>query len=192
MQKYDEAIQACNELLGLKARRNESEKVPNLEEKCIRAITGGSIQKYEEARSTGNEYSVDSSKRTLIRLRDLLDKMQETMKSEAWVYEVSAHLNSVMGWKEDILNDLMKEYRIMQSEKWEQETVTATKMVNLIKDIFRCHKEDGKRESLSKCKLLINGVRKKLNDTCEHNSEHPKNAAELDSMVKELDALLRL
>jgi tetratricopeptide (TPR) repeat protein len=192
LQKYDEAIQACNELLGLKARRNESEKVPNLEEKCIRAITGGSIQKYEEARSTGNEYSIDSSKRTLIRLRDLLDKMQETMKSEAWVYEVSAHLNSVMGWKEDILNDLMKEYRIMQSEKWEQETVAATKMVNLIKDIFRCHKEDGKRESLSKCKLLINGVKKKLHDTCEHNSEHPKNIAELDSMVRELDVLLRL
>ena len=157
-----------------------------LEEKCIRAITGGSIQNYYTARSSGNEFVVDSSKRTLIRLRDLLDTMQETMKSEAWLFEVSAHLNSEMGWKEDILGDLMKEYRVMQSENWEQEPLKVTKMVALIKDIFKCYKDEGTRESFSKCKLLINGIRKKIHDLSEY-ADAQKELTELDAMLKELE-----
>lgn len=181
--------QACNELIGLKARRNESEQVPMIEEKCIRAITGGSIQKYDEARSSGNEYSTESAKRTLIRLRDLLDKMQETTKSEAWVYEVSAHLNAEMGWGKDVLGDLMKEYRTMQSEKWEQDSAKVTKLVGLIKDILDCHKKEGTVESLSKCKMLINGVKKKIHDSC-YNTEPSKEVGDLDSMVLELNHLI--
>lgn len=179
--------QACNELIGLKARRKESEKVPMLEEKCIRAIIGGSLRMYEEATSTKNEYLVDSSKRTLLRVRDLLDKMQETMKSEAWLYEVSAHLNSVMGWKADVLADLMKEYRLMQSENWEQDPVRVAKMVDLIKDIFQCHRENGSKESLSKCKLLINGVKKKVIGSSDYSSEPPEELAVLESFISELD-----
>jgi hypothetical protein len=158
-----------------------------LEERCIRAITGGSIRNYKEARSAANEYLVDSSKRTLIRLRELIDKMQETMKSEAWLYEVSVHLNSEMGWKEDILSDLMKEYRIIQADNWESDQIKVTKMVDLIKDIFQCHKEEGTREGLSKCKLLINGVKKKIGNGAEYGSGHASELELLDSMILELD-----
>lgn len=161
-----------------------------LEEKCIRAITGGSIRNYEEARSLGNEFSVDSSKRTLIRLRELLDRMQETMKSEPWIYEISAHLNAEMGWKKDVLSDLMKEYRVVQSENWEQDSIKMTKMVNLIKDIFQSHKEEGTREGFSKCKLLINGVKKKICDNSDYTSQSSTELLELDNMLKDLDECL--
>ncbi|KAL7519666.1 hypothetical protein ACHAWX_004423 [Stephanocyclus meneghinianus] len=186
LKKYDEAIQACNELLTLKARRNESEKVPMIEEKCVRAILCGSIRNYDEARSSCNDCSIDSSRRTLVRLRELLDRMQESTKSEIWLYEVSAHLNSEIGLNEDILSDLMREYRAMQSEKWEQEQTKVTKMVNLTKDIFRCHMKDGTVESLSKCKLMLNGVKKKIGDNC-CETEPPKEIIQLESMVTELD-----
>ena len=158
-----------------------------IEEKCIRAITGGSLRNYKEAISSGKEYLLDSSKRTLYRLRELLDKMQETMKSDAWLYEVSAHLNIEMGWKEDVITDLMKEYRIIQSEKWEQNAIKLTKMVELIKDIFQCHKKEGTKESLSKCKLLINGAKRKILGTSDYNAESAEFITVLDLMVKELD-----
>ena len=158
-----------------------------LEEKCIRAITGGSIKNYKEAISSSNECLLDSAKRTLFRLRELLDKMQETMKSDAWLYEVSAHLNIEMGWKEDVITDLMKEYRILQSEKWEQDQSKLTKMVELIKDIFQCHRKEGTKESLSKCKLLINGAKRKILGSSENNAESAEFVVVLDLMVKEID-----
>lgn len=157
-----------------------------LEEKCLRAITGGSIHDYYTARSSGNEFLVDSSKRTLIRLRDLIDTMQETMKSEAWLFEVSAHLNSEMGWKGDIIDDLMKEYRLMQSDNWELDPLKVTKMVALTKDIFNWHKDERTMESLSKCKLLINGVRKKIHGVSEY-ADAQKEVTELDMMLEELE-----
>ena len=42
LKKYDEAIQTCTELLKLGARAKSSDQIPPPEEKCIRAIVGGS------------------------------------------------------------------------------------------------------------------------------------------------------
>ena len=136
LKKYDEAIQACHELIDLKARRNESEGVEPLEEKCVRAIVGGTVRKYQEAREAKDEIGIDSLKRTLIRVRALLDKIESSTKIEPWFYEISAHFNDELGWEEECYNDLMKEYRTLNSSKgWEEDAYKVYKMVNLMKDI---------------------------------------------------------
>lgn len=186
MKKYDEAIQTCTELLTLRARQKSTDKIPTPEEKCIRAIVGGSLQNYHDARASGDEVALDSSKRTLARVRQLLDKMKSS-QSEAWLYEVSACFNEEMGWSEDVFNDLMKEYRTLYSAKgWEEDPVKISQMTKVMKGIFSHHKAEGTKESRFKCKLLINGVAKKIRTACIDSST-PKEVAELDLMLSDLE-----
>eukprot|EP00581_Thalassiosira_minuscula_P017735 CAMPEP_0183721762 /NCGR_PEP_ID=MMETSP0737-20130205/13927_1 /TAXON_ID=385413 /ORGANISM="Thalassiosira miniscula, Strain CCMP1093" /LENGTH=1147 /DNA_ID=CAMNT_0025951815 /DNA_START=39 /DNA_END=3482 /DNA_ORIENTATION=+ len=190
LKKYDEAIQTCTELLNLKARKKSSDGIPPPEEKCIRAIVGGSLQNYHDGRASGDEVALDSSKRTLARVRQLLDKLKSSVKSEAWLYEISAYFNEEMGWREDVFNDLMKEYRTLQSENgWEEDQVKRSKMINLAKEIFIHHKTEGSKESLVKCKLLVNGVLKKIRGTSS-DSEPYAEAAELEVMLSDLKTIM--
>ena len=103
------------ELINLKARRNSSDDIPTLEEKVIRAIMGGTLHTFRDARASSDKIALDSSKRTLTRLRDLLDQLKSSTKSESWLYEISATFNEEMGLMEYVLDDLMKEYRTLQS-----------------------------------------------------------------------------
>ncbi|KAL7537819.1 hypothetical protein ACHAXR_008103, partial [Thalassiosira sp. AJA248-18] len=187
LKKYDEAIQTCTELLNLKARKSSSAEIPPPEEKCILAIVGGSLKNYHDARASSDEVALDSSKRTLARVRQLLDRMKSSMKSEAWLYEISSNFNEEMGWMEDVFNDLMKEYRTLQSLKgWEEDPTKISQMTNLAKGILSHHKSVGTKESLLKCKLLINGVAKKIRGAyCD--SEQPKEVAELDALLTDLE-----
>jgi len=190
LKKYDEAIQAGNELINLKARRNAAEGVEPLEEKCVRAIVGGTVRKYQQAREAKDEIGIDSSKRTLIRVRELLDKIESSTKIEPWFYEVSAHFNDELGWEEECFSDLMKEYRALNSAKgWEEDSAKIGKMVNLMKDISKYHKKTGTKESLTKAKLLLNGVAKKVRSAYCY-TEPSKEAEELDAMLLEVNQLL--
>ena len=190
LKKYDEAIQACHELINLKARRNESEGVEPLEEKCVRAIVGGTVRKYQEARKAKDEIGIDSMKRTLIRVRALLDKIESSTKIEPWFYEISAHFNDELGWEEECYNDLMKEYRTLNSSSgWEEDSIKVGKMVNLMRDISNHHKKTGTKESLTKAKLLLNGVVKKVRSAYNY-TEPSKEAEELDTLLLEVNELL--
>jgi hypothetical protein len=108
--------------------------------------------------------------------------MKSSIKSEAWIYEVSAYFNEAMGWREDVFNDLMKEYRTLQSKGWEKDPVTMSQMMTLVKLIVEAYKTEDTKESLIKGKLLLNGVRKKI---CATSCD----ASPLTE-VTELDALL--
>ena len=187
LKKYDEAIQTCTEILSLKARKNESDGIPMPEEKCVRAIVGGALQNYHDAHSASDEVALDSSKRTLARVRQLLDQMK-SVNSEAWLYEVSACFNEEMGWREEVFTDLMKEYRTLQSAKgWEEDPAKIAKMTNLVKDIYSHHKAEGStRGNLVKCKLLISGVSKKIRGA-SGDSELPEEIAVLDALILELE-----
>ncbi|KAL9191303.1 hypothetical protein ACHAXT_001009 [Thalassiosira profunda] len=187
LKKYDEAIQTCTELLNLQARKSSSNAIPNPEERCIKAIVGGSLQSYHDARESGDAVALDSAKRTLTRVKELLDRMKSSTKSETWLYDVSAYFNEEMGWKDDLFDDLMKEYRTLQSEKgWEEDPAKISQMVGLAKGIFAHHKAEGTKESLVKCKLLLNGVKKKI-ERASSDSEPPKEVAELDVLLSELE-----
>ena len=187
LKKYDEAIQTCTELLKLRARTNSSDQIPPPEEKCIRAIVGGSLKNYYDARASEDDIALDSSKRTIVRVRELLDKMKSSIKSEVWLYEVSAYVNEEMGWKEDVFNDHMKEYRTLQAIKgWEEDPVKISQMTSLVKEICSYHKSVGTKESLFKCKLLISGVTKKIRKGC-CDVELPNEVAELETLLSEVE-----
>lgn len=178
------------ELINLKARRNSSDDIPTLEEKVIRAIMGGSLHTFRNARASSDKIALDSSKRTLTRLRDLLDQLKSSSKSESWLYEISATFNEEMGLMEDVLDDLMKEYRTLQSVKcWENDTASISKMTSLVKEIYAYHKTAGVKEGLVKCKFLINGVSKKV---CRANcdSDMPKEVAELNDLLLEIENII--
>jgi hypothetical protein len=186
LKKWDEAIQTCTEVLNLKARKNSSDEIPTPEEKVIRAILGGSLQNFHDARTSRETIALDSSRRTLARARQLLDKLKSST-SEVWLYEVSARFNEELGLMEDVVDDLMKEFRTLQSLKgWEDDPVSISKMTSLVKEIYAYHKATGMKEGLVKCKLLINGVNKKLRcASCD--SEPPKEVAVLDALLSDLD-----
>lgn len=187
LKKYDEAIQTCKELLNLRERKSSSQEIPTPEEKCIRAIVGGSLHNYHTARAANDAIALDSSKRTLVRVSELLDRMKSCTKSEVWLYDLSAGFNEEMGRTEEVFNDLMKEYRTLQSvQGWEEDAAKVSQMTALVKDIFGHHKAAGSKESLVKCKLLINGVVKKVRSGCI-DSEPPKEVAELDALLSDLD-----
>lgn len=187
LDKYDEAVQTCTELLNLRASKSSTVEIPTPEEKCIRAIVGGSLQNYRNARASSDDIALDSSKRTLARVRQLLEKMKSSVKSEAWLYEVSAYFNEEMGLKKDVFNDLMKEYRLVQSDKgWEEDPVKIAHMTNLVREIFNYRKEEGTKESLVKCKLLITGVMKRIR-AASCDSGEPKEVAELDELLLDLE-----
>ena len=187
MRKWDEAIQTCTELLNLKARINSSADIPSPEEKVIRAILGGSLLNFRDARASDEKIALDSSRRTLTRAKQLLDKMKSSMKSEVWLYEVSARFNEEMGLTEYVYEDLMKEYRTLQTVKgWEDDPVSISKMTSLVKEIYAFHKATGNKKDLVKCKLLVNGIAKKLLcANCE--SEPPKEVAVLNALLSDLD-----
>lgn len=188
MKKYDEAIQTCIELLSLRARKSSSVEIPLPEEKCIKAIVGGSLQNYHDALSLNDQVALDSSKRTIVRVRELLDKLKATTKSEVWLYEISAYVNDEMGWREEVFEDLMKEYRTLQAVSgWEEDPESISRMTNLVKEIYSHHKSVGTKASLFKCKLLVNGVVKKVRTAC-CDSDLPKEVEELDKLLAYLES----
>jgi len=190
LKKYDEAIQTCTELINLKARKKSAESIPTPEEKCVRAIVGGSLKHYHDTRLSGDQVALDSSKRTLARVQQLLDRMKSIIKlEEAWIYEVSAHFSEAMGRREDVFNDLMKEYRTLQSAGWENDPIKMSQMMKLVTLIVEAHKTEGTKESLVKGKFLINGVMKKIRSTsCD--SEPLKEVKELNAMLLSLTMIM--
>lgn len=185
LKKYDEAIQACTELINLKARKHSSDSIPLPEEVCIRGIIGGSLLNYQDTRNSGDEAALDSAKRTLTRVKDLLDRLKSSTGSEPWLYEVSAFFNEEIGLKEENFDDLMKQYRTMQSGRWEEDPVKVSQMINLVKDISLHHRWKGEKEGLVKCKLLVKGVMKKI-DSSALDSPLPERE-ELDAVLSDLE-----
>ena len=133
--KYDEAIQACNELLDFKATANLAEAVPPLEEKCVRAIVGGSIESYTKAKD--DKAALDSARRTLTRVHALLERLSSSETTEPWIWETLAYFNAQIGQDEAVLDNLMKEYRSLQSvQGWEKDTAQVKKICHGCKTDF--------------------------------------------------------
>ena len=102
-------------MLDFKAKKNASEAIPSLEEKVVRAIVGGSLVTYKEATESKDQAAIDSARRTLSRVRDLLTRLGSTSKSEPWVWEVSAFFNETVGRDDQLLEDLMKNIHSYQA-----------------------------------------------------------------------------
>lgn len=190
LKKYDEALQACNQLLDFKAKKNASEAIPPLEEKVVRAIVGGSLITYKEATESKDHAAIDSARRTLSRVRDLLTRLGSTSKSEAWVWEVSAFFNETVGRDDQVLEDLMKEYRALQTIRgWETDSVALPKICRVVQQIYDIHKQGDSKEDLVKFKLLLKGVTKKI-QAAHFNKGIPEEAKKLDEILAEVETAI--
>ena len=121
LQKWDEALQACQMLLDLYHSRGQADSVPPLEEKCVRALVGGALQTYLQQReeqalssslSTGTETaspmvgSLEAARRTLLRTHELLESIGSSATSATnmpWVMECLRFLQEQMGAEDKVL-----------------------------------------------------------------------------------------
>lgn len=189
LKKYDEAIQACLVLVDFKAKKNESEGVPAMEEKIVRALVGASVSKFNDAMKSGDVPAIDSSKRTLARVRELLTKLQTSM-NEPWLYEASAFFNESVGRVDQAIDDLMKEYRSLMSFRgWESDTSMLERICRVIAQITDLHLEEGNDDALKKFKFQVNGVVSKVKAAYFDPARLPTvRLAELDKVLTKVDA----
>lgn len=190
LEKYDEALQACNQLLDFRIKKNTSESIPPLEEKCVRAIVGGALVSYKNATESKDNAAIESSRRTLSRVRELLTRLGSTSKSEPWVWEVSAFFNETVGLDEKVFEDLMKEYRALQTIRgWETDTVLLPKVCCVVRQIYEIHRQSTNKEDLVKFKFLLQGVVKKV-QAAYFNREVPVEAKDLESLLTKVETVV--
>jgi hypothetical protein len=192
LQKYDEAIQACMFLIDMRGKKNESEGIPNIEEKVVRALVGASISSYRTASESDDSATMDSAKRTLARVRELLSVLQRSSK-EPWLFEASAFLNESIGRGEQAVDDLMKEYRSLVSYKgWEADKSMLPRVCRVVSQIADFHLHDGNIDALKKFKFLVNGVIKKVKGAYFDPSKLPTTILEeLEDIMERLGAKLK-
>ena len=189
LNKFDEAIQACDILLDLKAKNNYSEKVPDLEEKCIRAILGAALKKYQD--SYGDAIALDSARRTLSRLHELLDRMTSSTMADPWVWDAFACLNEAVGRDEAVLENLMKEYRSLQSYKgWETDQFQVLKVIQVVAHISQFHTTNGTKDSLVKCKFLVKGTINKIKAAYMDVTKIPVELEKLEIILHDVESNL--
>jgi tetratricopeptide (TPR) repeat protein len=152
LEKYDEAVQACVVLLDLQQSKSN---VPALEEKCVKAIVGKTLTL---------DRSQDSTKRTLSRLHALLDRISTQSASEAWIWETLAIFHQEVGLDEQVLENLLKEYRALQSiDSWEKDAHQVKKVVAVVSQISHFYlTQEATKESITKCRFLVKGVLQKI------------------------------
>lgn len=184
--KYDEAIQACNILLDLRAQREVSDGIPPLEEKCVRGIVGGTIQKLRG--SLGDEAAMDSARRSLSRVHSLLERINSSGQTEPWVMETLAFLHEQIGNDEKVLEYLMQEYRAFQRVAgWEKDKHLVNKVASIVLHVVSIHKQVGTKEHMTKARFLVRGVVKKIRAVHIEESSVPPEVNKLEQLLAELE-----
>jgi hypothetical protein len=153
--------------------RAKSDRVPPLEEKCVRAIVKGCILRYCEVEQNLAGYvdeatsaaSTESAQRTLNRVNELVSTLLSTAKSsDTWIYEVSNSLHKSVGLQSTILEDLMKEYRALQSQVgWETNDAIFGKICRVIDDLASLHIGECTSGEIRKFKMskdAVDGLKK--------------------------------
>jgi tetratricopeptide (TPR) repeat protein len=190
LQKIDEAIQACNVILDLTDEKPASARGPVLEEKCIRAIVAGALLNFRENRS--DAVAQDSSRRTLTRVQGLLERISATSQAKPWIFELIAAFYDQIGNNEKVLENLMKEYRLLQtSQGWERDDFQVVKICGLVSYAAQLHVRDGSRESLNKARFLLRGVVQKVRLARELDPKIPDEVIRAEKMLQEIDTLLQ-
>jgi len=190
LKKYDEAIQACNVILDLTDEKHASEGGPMMEEKCIRAIVGGSLTQFRKSGS--DEAALDSSRRTLTRVSNLLERISTTSHSKPWVFETIAAFNEQIGNDAKVLENLMKEYRLLQANVgWEKEDFKLRKVCELVSNIAQIHLHEGSRESINKARFLVRGIVKKVRLIREGDAPIPEEFVQTEQLLAEIETKLK-
>lgn len=167
-----------------------AEKIPPLEEKCVKAIVGGTLKQRENCKD--DPAALQSSTRSLTRVHDLLEKLSSSTTPEPWIWETLAVFNEQVGNDRDVFDNLMKEYRALQTvPNWEKDDFQVRKVSQVVFQIARFHKQEGSRQSLSKCKLLVSGIIQKVRKVYLDDSKIPGDLEKLEELLQELEGLLK-
>lgn len=159
LEKYDEAIQACTMLMDLKVN-NSVKGVPDVEEKCIRAIVAGTISRYKKALITKDAAALDSERRSMNRVHGLLERLLIT-STEPWVFEVKAFFHEQVGQDKEVFENLMKEYRALSAVRsWEKDDLQVRRVSNVVAQIVSYQR--GSKEEMVKSRFLLSSVIKKV------------------------------
>lgn len=189
--KYDEAIQACNELLVFRSKAKDGEDVSHLlEERCVRAIVGGIITSWENANASGDAGAIDSANRSVARLDGLLSKVSSTLKSESWIWESCAFYHEKLGKSSQVLDDLLKMNRCLQAvDGWELDSVRLEKVCEVAIQISEIYLKAGDKGNRTKCKYMLNSLVKKIRAAWFDASQLPDFFGELESTLLRAQAI---
>jgi len=174
--------------MQFRGRKNATENIPPIEEKCIRAIVGKAVTKYENAVMNIDEAALDSAKRTIERVDELLTEISRTTESKSWVWEIRAIFDGITQNSANVLDLSMKEYRsILSTSGWETDLNYLSKMSVLIFKISDILKSEGGKPNLLKCKMIVNGVAKKIRRAYFDKSDMPQIVDELEQLQRHIE-----
>jgi hypothetical protein len=181
--KYDEAVQACNSLLDQRANEVAECKLV-VGEKCVRAIVGGVVKEYENARNTLDEMALGSARRSLTRVHDLIERISRST-NEAWMFETAAYFHNAIGQDGEVYENLMKEYRSLSSVRgWEQDDIQTRRLCQVVSQLaYYCR---GNKEKLTKFKFLLGSVIKRVEQSRIDKSKVPEELNDLRGLLEEV------
>ncbi len=209
LQKYDEAIQACHELMrfGSKLSKDDIGQQPLIEEKCVRGIVGGVLKQFEcalksaedddadidsngtDESSTAAKAKLDSATRSVRRLSDMLNALSTTL-DEHWIYEIISFFHARIGQKpEEILKHLQKHYRSLQAnynDNWELNVHALEKFQKVALDMADAYDQIGDQSSLIKCRFMLNGLIKRVRKALDGYSDE-KCVVNVEEIVRALE-----
>eukprot|EP00980_Cylindrotheca_fusiformis_P013497 scaffold3450_cov114-Cylindrotheca_fusiformis.AAC.2 len=165
-----------------------SQNIPDLEEKCVRGIVGGTIDVYLAARKTGSQAALDSAQRSLTRVHTLLERIRAS-SSEPWVFETIAFFHEQIGQDTQVFENLMKEYRSLSSvQNWEKDEYQVRKVCQVVSQIV--HYQRSSKEELVKSRFLVSGTIRKLEVARADIRGMTGELTSLKSLLEELTLLL--
>ena len=177
-------------LLDFRSTKSAAEAIPPLEERCVRAIVGGSIEAYSKSR--GEAAALDSARRTLTRVHDLLERLSSSATTDPWIFETLAYFNAQIGQDDAVLENLMKEYRSLQAVRgWEKDPSQVKKLSQVVSRIVQFQIEGGSKESLVKSRLLLSGVVRKIRAVRFDESTLPEEVTILEKLLAEVEKRLK-
>jgi tetratricopeptide (TPR) repeat protein len=188
--KFNEAIQCCNMILNCRGSRQASDGVPELEEKCVRAIVGGALKLFHESRD--EPVAMESARRMLSRTYELLNRIASTSDAQPWVFETLVFFHAQIGQDDLVLENLMKEYRLLTSvQGWETNDLQIRKVCGVVSHVCLMLTAQGGREGLTKAKLLARGVVKKIEIVRPDDPTLPAEVKSLNEALNEISEKLQ-
>mmetsp|Transcript_1811 Transcript_1811/g.2767 ORF Transcript_1811/g.2767 Transcript_1811/m.2767 type:complete len:227 (+) Transcript_1811:922-1602(+) len=182
--KYDEAIQACNQLMDFRMRKNMAANIPLLEERCIRGLVGGTLRILNDAKASGDAAAIESATRTIDRLSNLLQRLSSSI-SEPWIWQVFAFFHENLNRSALVLDDLLKEFRLLQTTKgWETDAEHVKRVVNAALQINAIYQQEGSKESEAKARLMINRLIKRIKSSYMDTASIPNEVALLEEKLE--------
>jgi tetratricopeptide (TPR) repeat protein len=191
LEKYDEAIQACDTLMDLRAQRRASDQIPMIGEKCVRAIVGGALRKFQEASAAKDEAAINSARRTLSRVHTLLDRLNSSSETDAqpWILEATAFFHEHTGQDSaKVLETLTQEYRALQTNAlWEKDDALVRKVCQVVSHMVHIYKQRKTRDGFVQARFVLRGVIQKVKTA--RPDDVPLEVQRLEDLLSEVDHL---